>query len=87
MKKIVLGLGILSLNLFANQVNIDNCAEYRLGNSDTYILTCDDAKYKVKYKDFNKNEVIEFTELGKTKKYDRTPAKGGEMQRAHNKTY
>jgi len=23
----------------------------------------------------------------KTKKYDRTPAKGGEMQRVHNKTY
>jgi len=87
MKKIILGIGIFSLSLFANQINMNGCTENQLGNSDTYIVICDNTKYKVTYQGFNKREIIEFVELGKIKKYDRTPAKGGEMQRAQNKTY
>ncbi len=87
MKKIILTLGIISINVLANPVNTDGCIEFKLGNSDTYIVTCENAKYKVTYKDFNKDKVIEFTELNEIKKHYRTPAKGGEMQRAHNKTY
>jgi len=59
---------VLSLSLSANQINIDGCVEFKLGNSDTYIVTCDDTKYKVTYQDFNKLKVIEFVELGKVKK-------------------
>ncbi len=62
-------IGLLAVStLFAYQNKQDNCTEHRLGNSDTYIVTCGSNIYKVKYKDFHKDEVVEFSELGKTKK-------------------
>jgi len=90
MKKTILAMVILSLNLFANQINKDGCIETQLGQSNTYIVKCDNDKYRVTYNDAFKHDVIEFIELGKVKKEKnnkRTPAMGGEMERTKNKTY
>ena len=68
MKKILI-IGLLAVStLFAYQNKQDNCIEHRLGNSTTYIVTCGSNTYKVKYRNTNNDEIIEFEELGKTKK-------------------
>lgn len=90
MKKTILTIVILSLNLFANQINKDGCTETQLGQSNTYIVKCDNDKYRVTYKDGFKHDIVEFIELGKVKhekNNQRTPAMNGEMERAKNKTY
>ena len=90
MKKILLTLlliGSLYANANANKIDMNGCTETQLGNTTTYMVRCGEDKYKVTYNDSFKHNIIDFVELGKTKKYDRTPAKGGEMQRTHNKTY
>jgi len=68
MKRIILTILLLSASIYSKNIiakNISDCKEYRLGGSNTYIVSCKDGKYKVTYDGGFKNKVIELVELGK----------------------